>query len=102
MNPETKERKEKIAQEIGYRPNRAAQHLRTGWTGMIVLASTMPFSVAAGSSQLGFLMEIAATAAVTSLTRNIALCLIPTFQSGAQLDAITTDGVSSRHSTLID
>ncbi|NSY40921.1 LacI family DNA-binding transcriptional regulator [Leisingera sp. ANG59] len=93
VDPETRERIEKIAQEIGYRPNRAAQHLRTGRTGMIALASSMPFSVAAGPSRLGFLMEIAATAAVASLTRNMALCLIPPFQSGAQLDAITPDGV---------
>ncbi|WP_264210606.1 LacI family DNA-binding transcriptional regulator [Leisingera thetidis] len=93
VDPETRQRIEKIAQEIGYRPNRAAQHLRTGRTGMIALASSMPFSVAAGPSRLGFLMEIAATAAVASLTRNMALCLIPPFQSGAQLDAITPDGV---------
>lgn len=93
VDPETRQRIEKIAQKIGYRPNRAAQHLRTGRTGMIALASSMPFSVAAGPSRLGFMMEIAATAAVASLTRNMALCLIPPFQADTQLDAITPDGV---------
>lgn len=92
VEPETRRRIEKIAQEIGYRPNRAAQHLRTGRTGMIALASSMPFSVAAGPSRLGFMMEIAATAAVASLTRNMALCLIPPFRAGTRLNAISPDG----------
>lgn len=93
VEPETRKRIMKIAGDIGYRPNRAAQTLRTGRTGMIALASSMPFSVAAGPSKLGFLMEIAATAAVTSLSRNMALCLIPPFQPGTDLDAISPDGV---------
>ncbi|WP_123619065.1 hypothetical protein [Phaeobacter piscinae] len=49
MDPETRGRKEKIAHEIGFSTNRAAQHLRTGRSGMLALASSMLFSVAAGS-----------------------------------------------------
>lgn len=93
VEPETRKRIMKIAEDIGYRPNRAAQTLRTGRTGMIAIASSMPFSVAAGPSKLGFMMEIAASAAVSSLTRNMALCLIPPFQPGTRIDAISPDGV---------
>lgn len=59
---------------------------------MIALASSMPFSIAAGPSRLGFFMEIAATAAVASLTRNQALCLIPPMEADSELDAIAMDG----------
>ena len=92
VDPETRKRIFAIAEEIGYRPNRAAQHLRTGRTGIIALASSMPFAVAAGPSRLGFLMEIAASAAVASLTRNMALCLVPPLAEGARLDAVVPDG----------
>lgn len=92
VDPETRKRIFAIAEEIGYRPNRAAQHLRSGRTGIIALASSMPFAVAAGPSRLGFLMEIAASAAVASLTRNLALCLVPPLAEGARFDAVVPDG----------
>ena len=92
VDPETRKRIEFIAQEMGYRPSRAAQHLRTGRTGVIALASSMPFAVAAGPSRLGFLMDIAASAAVASLTRNMALCLVPPLGDDAHLDALSPDG----------
>lgn len=93
VDPQTRDRIEELAQQIGYRPNLAAQRLRTGRTGMIALASSMPFSVAAGPSRLGFLMEIAASAAMASLTRNKALCLIPPLSMENSLHEIAVDGV---------
>ena len=92
VDPETCRKIKELAREVGYRPNRSAQSLRTGRTGMIALASSMPFSIAAGPSRLGFFMEIAATAAVASLTRNQALCLIPPMEADGALDAIAMDG----------
>lgn len=92
VDPETCKKIRELALEMGYRPNRSAQSLRTGRTGMIALASSMPFSIAAGPSRLGFFMEIAATAAVASLTRNQALCLIPPMEADSGLDAIAMDG----------
>lgn len=92
VDPETRRRIETIAHEMGYRPSRAAQHLRSGRTGVIALASSMPFAVAAGPSRLGFLMEIAASAAVASLTRNMALCLVPPLGDDGHLDALSPDG----------
>ena len=92
VDPETRARIEQLAREMGYRPNHAAQRLRTGRTGAIALASSMPFAVAAGPSRLGFLMEIAASAAMAALHRKLALCLIPPLGKNDRLDAIAVDG----------
>ncbi|MGH6760772.1 MAG: LacI family DNA-binding transcriptional regulator [Phyllobacterium sp.] len=92
VEPETRKRIEALAQEIGYRPNHRAQRLRTGRAGTIALVSSMPFAVAAGPSRLGFLMEIAAAAAVTAFSRGIALCLVPPLGPRDSLDALEVDG----------
>lgn len=88
----TRERVEQVAQQLGYRPNRHAQRLRTGEAHMIALISSMPFAVAGGPSRLGFLMEIAAVAAGAALTRGMALVLVPPADSGAtRLDILDVD-----------
>ncbi|WJS83411.1 LacI family DNA-binding transcriptional regulator [Paracoccus sp. TOH] len=93
VDPETRERIHALAREMGYHPNSAAQRLRSGRTGIIALASSMPFAIAAGPSRLGFLMEIAASAAISALTRDIALCLIPPQPPEKNLDMLGFDGV---------
>ena len=92
VEPETRKRIEALAREIGYRPNHRAQRLRTGRAGSIALVSSMPFAVAAGPSRLGFLMEIAAAAAVTAFSRGISLCLVPPLGPRDSLDALEVDG----------
>ncbi|ANK76854.1 LacI family transcriptional regulator (plasmid) [Ensifer adhaerens] len=92
VEPETRKRIETLAQEMGYRPNHRAQRLRTGRAGSIALVSSMPFAVAAGPSRLGFLMEIAAAAAVTAFARGISLCLVPPLGPRDRLDALEVDG----------
>jgi DNA-binding LacI/PurR family transcriptional regulator len=92
VEPETRDRILALAARMGYHANPRARRLRTGGASTIALASSMPFSVAAGPSKLGFLMEIAASAAVSALTRNLALCLIPPLQPGFGLGAIEVDG----------
>ena len=93
VDARTRERVEKAALALRYRPNRHAQRLRTGEAHMIVLLSSMPFAVAAGSSRLGFLMEIAAVAATAALTRGLALVLAPPMESGIlPLDSLDIDG----------
>jgi len=93
VDPETRERILEIAREINYHPNSMAQGLRSGRTGTIALASSMPFAIAAGPSRLGFLMEIAASAAMSALTRDIALCLIPPHPSISGYGTVGVDGV---------
>ncbi|MDQ6680239.1 MAG: LacI family DNA-binding transcriptional regulator [Pseudomonadota bacterium] len=93
VDARTRERVEKAALALRYRPNRHAQRLRTGEAHMIVLLSSMPFAVAGGSSRLGFLMEIAAVAAASALTRGLALVLAPPMENGSlPLDALDIDG----------
>lgn len=93
VEPETRERIQAMAREIGYHPSKAAQSLRSGKTGTIALVSSMPFAVAAGPSRLGFLMEIAASAAMSAFSREIALCLIPPQPSQGELHQMDFDGV---------
>ena len=93
VDPETRERILTIAREISYHPNSMARGLRSGRTGTIALASSVPFAIAAGPSRLGFLMEIAASAAMAALTRDIALCLIPPHPSIGGYGSVGVDGV---------
>ena len=93
VDPETRERIHALARELGYHPSVLAQRLRSGRTGTIALGSSMPFAVAAGPSRLGFLMEIAASAAMSAFTRDIALCLIPPQPSQENLNHMGFDGV---------
>ncbi|MEP7057497.1 MAG: LacI family DNA-binding transcriptional regulator [Caldimonas sp.] len=93
VDARTRERVDEAARALRYRPNRHAQRLRTGEAHMIVLLSSMPFAVAGGSSRLGFLMEIAAVAAASALSRGLALVLAPPTESGTlPLDSLDIDG----------
>jgi DNA-binding LacI/PurR family transcriptional regulator len=69
-------------QKLGYTPNLRARRLRTGRADTIGIFSSMAFSVAGGRARLGFMMEIAATAASRALEKGIALILIPPHNSG--------------------
>lgn len=93
VDPETRERIHALAREIGYHPNAMAQGLRSGRSGTIALASSMPSAVSAGPARLGFMMEIAASAAMSAFDRDIALCLIPPQPSQKSLDRTGFDGV---------
>lgn len=93
VDPETRKRIHALAEQIGYHPSSMARALRSGRTGVIALASSMPFAVAAGPSRLGFLMEIAASAAMSALTRDLALCLIPPHPEAQGTSAVSFDGV---------
>jgi DNA-binding LacI/PurR family transcriptional regulator len=82
-----------IADRLGYAPNLRARRLRTGRADTIAIFSPMPFAIAAGPSRLGFLMEIAASAATAALENGIALILVPPLERGrARLDDLQMDG----------
>ncbi|ABL68785.1 transcriptional regulator, LacI family [Paracoccus denitrificans PD1222] len=93
VDPETSKRIHALAEQMGYHPSSMARALRSGRNGTIALASSMPFAVAAGPSRLGFLMEIAASAAISALTRDLALCLIPPHPAGKGYASVGFDGV---------
>lgn len=94
VDQKTREAVKQVALRLGYKPNRHAQRLRTGEANMIVLISSMPFSVAGGPSRLGFLMEIAAVAAGIALDRGLALVLAPPSDTASRLfDQLDVDGV---------
>lgn len=73
----TRERIEHAIRELGYRPNIAAQNIRTGRTNLIAVVSSMPTTISGGGSRLGFLMEIASSAAAFALEHDLALVLVP-------------------------
>ncbi|MCV6595558.1 MAG: LacI family DNA-binding transcriptional regulator [Mangrovicoccus sp.] len=93
VNAETRQRIEQAIEELGYVPNLTARQMRTGRSNTIAIASSMSVGVAAGPSKLGFLMEIAAAAAITALERNTALILIPPIDNPqSALDQLSVDG----------
>ncbi|MEL6103058.1 MAG: LacI family DNA-binding transcriptional regulator, partial [Pseudomonadota bacterium] len=89
----TRARIEKAIKDLGYVPNTAARGMRTGRTHAIAIYSSMPTGVAAGASKLGFLMELAASAAVTAMERNTSLVLVPPISDASQvLNSVAIDG----------
>ncbi len=88
----TKKRVTAVAQRLGYTPNVHARRLRSTGIGTIGLFSSMPFAISGRRSRLGFLMEIAATAAVSALERGYALLLVPSAGTGLPpFDDLTID-----------
>lgn len=77
VDQKTRDKIDAAIRELGYVPNLSARGMRTGRTNTIAIFSSMPTAVAAGPSKLGFLMEIAASAAVMALEHNLALVLVP-------------------------
>ncbi len=77
VNIETKKRIDRAIADIGYVPNLRARRLRTGRASSIAVFSSMPLAISAGPSRLGFMMEIAASAAVAALEKQLSLVLIP-------------------------
>lgn len=92
VDPRTRERVKRVADELGYRPSLRAQRLRSGRAQAIALASSMPLAIAGGPSRLGFYMEVAAAAAERALTRGYALVLVPPVGSGSGLESVDIDG----------
>lgn len=92
VDPGTKARVHLAAEELGYRPNIRAQRLRTGSAQTLGLVASMPASVAAGPSKLGFFMEVAASAAETALLSGFAMILVPPLRERPELDQFDIDG----------
>ncbi|WP_346351302.1 LacI family DNA-binding transcriptional regulator [Oceanimonas sp. AH20CE76] len=93
VDPQTRARVKQVARELGYSPNLRAQRLRTGRTHTIALLSSMPFAVAGGPSRLGFMMEVAASAAEAALKQGLALVLVPPLaEARGLLDELDVDG----------
>ena len=88
----TREKILKVVKKLGYRPNPRAQGLRSGGAKTIALISAMPLGVAGGASKLGFLMELAASAAEEALRRSLALVLVPPQPSGEARPPLEIDG----------
>jgi DNA-binding LacI/PurR family transcriptional regulator len=94
VDQETLRRIQEAVETLGYRPNLAARRMRTGRANTIAIYSSMPVAVAAGASKLGFLMEIAASAAVAALEANMSLVLVPPVDDPiATLKNISMDGI---------
>lgn len=93
VDGETRKRIDGAIADLGYVPNLAARGMRTGRANTIAVFSSMPTAVAAGASKLGFLMEVAASAAEAALQHNMALILIPPIEDpGAVFQATPLDG----------
>ncbi|MBR9857529.1 MAG: substrate-binding domain-containing protein [Gammaproteobacteria bacterium] len=93
VDPQTRARVKEVAHQLGYSPNLKAQRLRTGRTHSIALLSSMPFAVAGGPSRLGFMMEVAASAAEAALKQGMALVLVPPLaEAKGLLDELDVDG----------
>ncbi|MGI4807725.1 MAG: LacI family DNA-binding transcriptional regulator, partial [Janthinobacterium lividum] len=84
-----------VAGRLGYVPDLRAQRLRTGDAHTLALLSSMPLSISAGPSRLGFFMEIAASIAVEAMQERLTLMLVPPPEGGAAalpLEHLDIDG----------
>ncbi|AHF75626.1 Putative regulatory protein, LacI family [Sodalis praecaptivus] len=80
----TRLRIEAAISELGYIPNLRARGLRTGKANTIALFSSMPAAVSSGPAKLGFMMEVAMTAALAALEKKLALILVPPQSLGVE------------------
>jgi DNA-binding LacI/PurR family transcriptional regulator len=93
VDAKTKLRIDAAAAQLGYTPNVHARRMRSAGIGTIGLFSSMPFAVSGQASRLGFLMEIAATAAVAALEGGYALLLVPAIAAGIpRFEELAIDG----------
>lgn len=92
VNPQTRERIKEVAAQLNYRPSVRAQGLRYGRSHTVALLSSMPSEVSAGSSQLGFFMELAMGCSRHALLRGYAFVLVPPMADGDPLDRLDIDG----------
>ncbi|QUS35711.1 LacI family DNA-binding transcriptional regulator [Falsirhodobacter algicola] len=93
VDAETRRRVEAAVAQLGYVPNLAARRFRTGVSNTIAVMTSMSPAVSAGSSRLGFLMEVAASAAVSALEHNATLVLVPPVADpAAALRNVAMDG----------
>jgi DNA-binding LacI/PurR family transcriptional regulator len=77
VDDQTRARIDAAIAELNYVPNLSARSVRTGRVNSIAVLSSMPSAVSAGPSRLGFMMEIAASAAIAAIEHNMALVLVP-------------------------
>lgn len=99
----TRQRVIEAAERLGYRPSVRAQSLRLGRTRAIALMSSMPAAVSAGSSRLGFFMEVAASAAETALLHGYSVVLVPPIEAAPDpLSHLDVDGAVLVEPTLDD
>lgn len=92
VDPRTREKVRTAAEELGYRPSIRAQRLRAGSAQTVGLVASMPTSIAAGPSKLGFFMEVAASAAETALMHGFAMILVPPLETQLELGQFDIDG----------
>lgn len=92
VDPALVERVKMTAERLGYRPNPVARRLRSGRASAIGLFSAMPFAVAGGASRLGFMMEIAATAAEETMRSGLSLTLVPPMEASPPVEDLLIDG----------
>ena len=77
VDPGTRQLVLDVASRLGYTPDPRAQRLRMGDARSLALLSSMPLSISAGPSRLGFFMEVAAAIAVEAMQEGLALMLVP-------------------------
>ncbi|KAA2314980.1 LacI family DNA-binding transcriptional regulator [Pseudooceanicola sediminis] len=77
VDEHTRARIDAAIAQLNYVPNLSARSVRTGRVNSIAVLSSMPSAVSAGTSRLGFMMEIAASAAIAAIEHNMALVLVP-------------------------
>lgn len=92
VDPRTREKVRMVAEKLGYRPSVRAQRLRGGSAQTVGLVASMPSSIAAGPSKLGFFMEVAASAAETALMHGFAMILVPPLETQLELGQFDIDG----------
>jgi DNA-binding LacI/PurR family transcriptional regulator len=93
VDAQTKLRIDAAAAQLGYTPNVHARRMRSTGIGTIGLFSSMPFAVSGNVSRFGFLLEIAATAAISALEGGYALLLVPSVANDVpRFEELAIDG----------
>ena len=92
VDPETRDRVRRAAEDLGYRASVRAQRLRGGRSHTIALITALPAPIVGEASQLGFLLDLALPTAQACLEHGYSLLLVPPIESSDALDMLDVDG----------
>ena len=94
VRAQTKDRVHVAARRLGYTPNVYARRMRTTGIRTIGFFSTFPYQIARGSTRHSFVLDVAATAAISAVQSGLALLLVPQLllSGPASLSGLAIDG----------
>lgn len=93
LDERTRQRVLEIAQQVGYRANANARHLRRNTSGVLAITASLPPGMASALPNMDYFMSIWQAAVAAALRRGYMLLLVPFGTEPGALADMVVDGV---------